>query len=137
MERARGGASPTWSLVSDRPARAEPRAYVLVIGHHDCRAFELPRVGELTIGRDVDADIAVDDRAVSRYHARLIAAEGEVQVADLGSHNGTMVNGVRVDGSRVLANGDEITVGKLTLVVHLPRPPPGPAAGGRARAPLR
>jgi hypothetical protein len=116
-----GFASRTWSLVSDQPARS--RAYVLVIDRHACRAFELPEVGELTVGRDHDADVVVDDRAISRYHARLIAARGEVWIADLGSHNGTTVNGVAVEGSRKLASCDEIAIGDLKLVVHLPRRP--------------
>jgi two-component system response regulator AtoC len=96
---------------------------VLVIDGHACRAFELPVVGELSIGRDDDADVVIDDRAVSRCHARLIAARSEVAIADLGSHNGTRVNGVRVDGARTLASGDEIAIGEVKLLVHLPRRP--------------
>jgi len=121
MERVGRSVARTWSLVSDRSVRAGPRAYVLVIGRRDCRAFELPVVGELAIGRDVDADVVVDDRAVSRCHARLIAAGGEVRIVDRGSHNGTRVNGVAIDGARLLANGDEIAIGDVLLVLHLPR----------------
>jgi len=94
---------------------------VLAIGRHDCRAFELPVVGELAIGRDVDADVVVDDRSVSRCHARLIAAGGEVRIVDRGSRNGTRVNGVAIDGARLLASGDEIAIGDAVLVLHLPR----------------
>jgi two-component system response regulator AtoC len=108
---------------------------VLVIGRHGCRAFELPVVGELAIGRDGDADVVIDDRGVSRCHARLIAAGGEVRIVDRGSRNGTRVNGVPVDGARVLAGGDEIAIGDATIVVHLPRRAEVAAAadGGRLR----
>jgi DNA-binding NtrC family response regulator len=111
----------TWSLVSTQPSATETRAYVLVIGRGSCLAFALPAVGELSIGRSEDADVLLDDGAASRRHARLIAAGGEVSVADLGSHNGTRLNGVRFEGSRVLASGDEIGIGATTIVVHLPR----------------
>jgi DNA-binding NtrC family response regulator len=134
MERADGRVSRTWSLVSDRPEASRSRAYVLVIDGHACRAFELPAVGELSIGRDDDADVVIDDRAVSRCHARLIAARGEVAIADLGSHNGTRVNGVRVDGARTLASGDEIAIGDVTLVVHLPRRPVVASHGADGRS---
>jgi DNA-binding NtrC family response regulator len=75
------------------------------------------------IGRDADVDVVLDDPAASRHHARLIAAGGEVRIADLGSHNGTVVNGSRVDGSRVLSSGDEIAIGDATIAVYLPRRP--------------
>ena len=120
MDRVGGSAARTRSLVTDRSGRSGPRAYVLVIGRHDCRAFELPVVGELAIGRDGEADVMIDDRAVSRCHARLIAAGGEVRIVDRGSRNGTRVNGVPVDGARVLASGDEIAIGDALLLLHLP-----------------
>src|SRR5262245_2220483 len=123
MLRVGGSVSRTWSFVSDQAAGTRPRAYVLVIGHHDCRAVELPALGELSIGRGDDAEVVVHDHTVSRCHARLIATRGDVLIADLGSRNGTTVNGVAVDGSRVLASGDEIAIGDVTLVVHLPRQP--------------
>jgi len=105
-----------------------------MIGRHACRAFELPATGELSIGRGEDADVVIEHRAVSRSHARLIAARGEVRIADLGSHNGTTVNGVAVDGSRVLASGDEIAIGDAVLVVHLPRRVAVAIAGSEADA---
>ena len=116
-----GPGARTWSLVSDAPAESGARAYVLLVGPRESRAFALPETGELAIGRGTDADLVVDDPAASRHHARLIAARGELRIADLGSRNGTLVNGVRIEGSRVLASGDEIAIGGVALVVHLPR----------------
>src|SRR6185503_10988927 len=127
-----GSDSRTWSFISDQPGRS--RGYLLMIGRHACRAFELPATGELSIGRGEDADVVIEHRAVSRSHARLIAARGEVRIADLGSHNGTTVNGVAVDGSRVLASGDEIAIGDAVLVVHLPRRVAVAIAGSEADA---
>jgi DNA-binding NtrC family response regulator len=110
----------TWGLVTQQPATVS-RAYVLVIGPRSCHAVELPAVGELMIGRGDDADVALDDGSVSRRHARLLVAGREIRIADLGSHNGTLVNGIPVEGSRSLASSDEISVGENTLVLHLQR----------------
>jgi DNA-binding response OmpR family regulator len=66
-----------------------------------------------TIGRWGDNDVVVDDRWVSRNHAR-IRREGEQYVVeDLGSKNGTFVNGIRIAGPTVLADGDVVQVTPL------------------------
>jgi DNA-binding NtrC family response regulator len=119
MERSFARGEKTWTLVSHQPESRGPRSYVLAIGRDNCRAVELPAVGELLIGRDDAADVVLDDPAASRQHARLIVAGGEIRIADLGSHNGTRVNGVRVDGSVALARGDEIAIGEVTILVHV------------------
>ena len=65
----------------------------------------------MTIGRDPSNDLAVDDLLVSRFHAELRPAErGRVQIVDLGSSNGTFVNGRRVD-RLLLEELDVVTVG--------------------------
>lgn len=65
---------------------------------------------EFTIGRSAECDLVVSDRQVSREHARLRRVEGLYVVDDLGSKNGTHVNGRRVVGSARLHHGDEIQV---------------------------
>src|SRR6185295_8817556 len=110
MGRAAG--AKTWSLVSHRSEPSGPRSYVLVIGRNGCRAVELPAVGELVIGRSEVADVVLDEPAASRLHARLIVADGEIRIADLGSRNGTRVNGAAVEGAVVLGRGDEIAIGE-------------------------
>jgi pSer/pThr/pTyr-binding forkhead associated (FHA) protein len=66
-------------------------------------------------GRDPNSDIFLDDVTVSRRHAEFRRDSGEIRVVDIGSLNGTYVNREAVD-SVVLANGDEIQMGKFRLV---------------------
>ena len=66
-------------------------------------------------GRHPSSDIFLDDVTVSRRHAEFRLENGEFQVVDIGSLNGTYVNRTAVD-SAVLADGDEIQIGKFRLV---------------------
>ncbi len=76
-------------------------------------------------GGTPDSDIFLDDVTVSRRHAEFRQDEGEFQVVDVGSLNGTYVNREPVD-SAVLANGDEVQIGKFRLVFLTgPRGKPG------------
>ena len=68
-----------------------------------------------TVGRLPESDVFLDDVTVSRSHARVERRDGSFFVSDLGSLNGTYVNGERVDETK-LASGDEIQVGKFKLV---------------------
>jgi ABC-type multidrug transport system ATPase subunit/pSer/pThr/pTyr-binding forkhead associated (FHA) protein len=72
------------------------------------------RVGAegITIGRDSENDIALSGDLVSRRHARIHVAEGRCWVSDLGSRNGTNLNGERLVGeTRALTNGDSVSIG--------------------------
>ncbi|KYF90483.1 Fis family transcriptional regulator [Sorangium cellulosum] len=91
--------------------------YLLVIDSASSRRLDLPRDGILAVGRSPEADIRIDARGVSRLHARVIVSNGEVQIADLNSHNGTLVNGDRLAGSRVLCSGDVVVVGDTILTL--------------------
>lgn len=73
--------------------------------------------GEYIIGRGVDATIPIYDSAASRQHARVIVAGTTVTVEDLGSRNGTYVNGSKVTGKVELHTGDEIRIGGDCLVL--------------------
>lgn len=70
---------------------------------------------QISVGRDPQADILLDDSTVSRSHAVFRRVNGKFQVQDTGSLNGTYVNRVRVDQAD-LHNGDEIMIGKFRLV---------------------
>lgn len=68
-----------------------------------------------SLGRDVNNSIVLEDDFVSTSHAALTYRGRAWYVEDLGSTNGTFVNGVRVDGLSPLAFGDEIQVGQVRL----------------------
>lgn len=81
-----------------------------------------PRVAHLSagsnvIGRGTDADLQLMDQGVSRRHADVHIADGQATVYDLGSTNGTSVNGHSVR-SQLLQHGDVIRVGHTRLVFH-------------------
>lgn len=81
-------------------------------------------------GRHPDSDIFLDDVTVSRRHAEFRLETNEFQVVDVGSLNGTYVNREPVD-SAVLANGDEVQIGKFRLV-FLTGPKTGDTEAGSA-----
>jgi hypothetical protein len=67
--------------------------------------------GHYVLGRHLENDIVLNDTNVSRKHAEFVCAAGEVMVHDLGSTNGTKVNGVVVHGEQLLQHGDVINFG--------------------------
>ena len=91
----------------------------------------------LVLGRVASADVVVADSKASRRHARLIAEAGVVEIEDMGSSNGTMLNGKPVD-RRMLRDGDRIEIG-TTKIIYREGPAPGhptapvaPASSGAA-----
>jgi pSer/pThr/pTyr-binding forkhead associated (FHA) protein len=80
---------------------------------------EVPLADRLTLGRAEDNDVVVDDERLSKHHAEVIChPDGRVEVRDLGSTSGTLVNGESVE-SRTLRHGDTLSFGPLTAVLHL------------------
>ncbi len=76
------------------------------------QSFELREGGTLLVGRAASSDIPIFDPTISRRHATLTSSAEGVHVCDVGSSNGTFVNGVRVENAPV-AVGDELTFGKV------------------------
>jgi pilus assembly protein CpaF len=74
---------------------------------------------QLTVGRLGDNDIALDQGSVSSRHAQIVAQNGTVVLHDLGSTNGTFVNGEQVTGERVLEDGDEVYFGSVRSIFSL------------------
>jgi DNA-binding winged helix-turn-helix (wHTH) protein len=76
--------------------------------------------GENILGRGADSLVWIDAQSVSRRHARLMVASGLATLEDLGSKNGTFVNGIRLSAPVALRDGDELRVGSIpmTLRVH-------------------
>ena len=70
---------------------------------------------ELTIGRSPDNSIIINDNTVSRRHATIIISQNEFSVKDLGSANGTFVNGMRVAGVSSLQSNDVLKVGNSVV----------------------
>jgi hypothetical protein len=132
----------------------------LVIHEGAGAGSEHPVDGELILGREHgSADLVIDDPGVSRQHARVLPDNGSVIVEDLGSSNGTYVNGERIAGPVELGAGDEVQVGATVLGVQggtaatalmapgapataehpgpAPRPSPRQPAPSRSAAPRR
>jgi DNA-binding NtrC family response regulator len=80
--------------------------------------------GALIVGRTRPSDLAIADASLSRQHARFTLSAGTVFVEDMGSTNGTLVNGVAVRGVTAVQPGDEVGLGAVLASVH------GPALSG-------
>ncbi|HEX5438083.1 MAG TPA: adenylate/guanylate cyclase domain-containing protein [Gemmatimonadaceae bacterium] len=92
--------------------------------------FELRTGCSLVVGRSASSDIPLLDPAISRRHARLDCDDAALQVHDLGSSNGTFVNGERVESARV-ESGDTLAFGHLAFQVHaVEAPAPSPNDAG-------
>ncbi|PWB72827.1 MAG: hypothetical protein C3F07_11010 [Anaerolineales bacterium] len=72
---------------------------------------------QITIGRDSTNEIVINDAEVSRRHARLTFQGGKYVLEDLGSTNGTFVNGQRLAGPRVLKTGEVVSFGEQIVLV--------------------
>ncbi len=101
-------------------AQAGPAA-----GHH----WPLKQAS-LTIGREPTCDIVIPDRQVSRVHARLLRDDDGYTLEDLGSKNGTHVNGAPVNGKVRLRDGDLIQVALVAKLAYVDSDATMPLAGG-------
>jgi hypothetical protein len=107
---------------------------------------------QLIIGRDSSSGIAINDAEISRKHARLTFQGGKYVIEDLGSTNGTFVNGQRLASAVVLKSGDVVSLGEQIVLMYetlasdpgatvmsarksAPRPSPAPVAAVPAPAP--
>ena len=93
----------------------------LLLRHGD-QQFRLGR-GEHLIGRDPGAAVYLDHPSVSRRHALLSVGEGGAVLEDLGSRNGTFVDGRRIGGPTDVEHGAIISVGPITLTLNAPAAP--------------
>lgn len=82
------------------------------------RLIPLPD-GETVIGREPEAGVSIDSLHISRRHARIVVSAGRAMLEDLGSKNGTYLNGQRITSPMELTEGDEIGVGHDVLVFRL------------------
>jgi hypothetical protein len=113
---------PTSTAVFTVPQVTAPRASVHVTdpdGHVRTRAID---VGGLTIGRAPDNDLVARDSRVSRHHGRISGRRGTLVYLDLGSTNGSRVNGEPV-AEVVLGVGDRLQIGDTTLILEVDEEP--------------
>ncbi|WP_411374871.1 FhaA domain-containing protein [Arthrobacter sp. MPF02] len=103
---------------SRQPVRLQP---VLDI---DGQRYSL-NAPSIVLGRSSEADIHVEDTGVSRRHLEIRTADGACSAVDLGSTNGSYVNGQRVSGSTELTDGSTITMGRTKIIFRLLPATPG------------
>ena len=97
-----------------------PRAFLVVHIEGDdrsSRVVDLPDGVDVTFGRSRAATINVESDKVSRMHARVRRAGDVIEVEDLGSRNGTRLNGEKIDGPKRVTSGDEIAIGPILAIV--------------------
>jgi hypothetical protein len=107
----------SWIRLPEEPetTRAVGSGRELVVIHNGKVRQRRPLTGErLIIGRSAQCGLRLDGRFVSRHHAALISAPRQVTIVDLRSTNSTLVNGQPVT-RRVLAHGDQLTIGEFQL----------------------
>lgn len=93
---------------------------VLVVTEGPLAGRRIDLDGELVIGRE-DAGLTIDDEEISRRHAILRTHAEGVEVEDLGSRNGTFVNGQRIATATRLAGGDSLKLGRSVFAIELSR----------------
>lgn len=106
--------------------------YVLVVQTGKFKGKKIKVIGpEVLIGRDDDAGIRIGSDDVSRQHCVLYPSEGGVTVRDLGSRNGTFIDGVPLGANEdaVLSVGSSLTVGPMTFQLGMTQPKRAPRPG--------
>jgi len=107
-----------WSLAGS-PCRCDNRLTVikLSIRPADGDRFDFPVEDDVIIGRSTLADVTISDRFLSRRHARLFHDGDDWRIEDLGSRNGTLVNGVKIAGPTVVGSHDVIGISASIIEV--------------------
>ena len=93
-----------------------PLALRFISGKYQGGEFPIPVNGEIVIGRSSELEMVLVEDMVSRRHAKITVSDGNIQIEDLGSTNGSFVNGERVTKT-TLAEGDRILVGTSIIKV--------------------
>ena len=108
---------PDPTQATPRDGSASPPALVVIEDDSSWR-YVLPPTGSVTIGRVPECEVVLREPTASRKHAQLRIDDGRVFVADLGSYNGTTVNGDPVTAERELRTGDAVQICTTVLVFH-------------------
>ncbi len=100
---------------------------LLIENNETVSSFDLAE-GKITIGRGGDCEIRLDDEAISRQHVRVITLMGDAFLEDLGSSNGTYVNG-KLTQKCALNDGDVVQIGEKELRFYQPGDAASPQEG--------
>lgn len=99
--------------------RRKRRGTKVVVVRSDSQAgLDFTVTDATVLGRSSEADIVIDDPYASEFHLRLVAQDGGLTLHDLGSTNGTYLNGRRVTAPVELRRGDAVQVGKTVMEVR-------------------
>jgi hypothetical protein len=93
-----------------------PLALRFISGKYQGGEFPLPETGEIIIGRSSELDMVLVEDMVSRRHAKISVHNGDIYLEDLGSTNGSFVNGEKITRTK-LAEGDRILIGTSIIKV--------------------
>ena len=102
--------------MDSNPSPARSFALRFISGKYQGGEFPLPEAGEVVIGRSSELDMVLVEDMVSRRHAKITVTNGQIFIQDLGSTNGSFVNGEKVKRAR-LNEGDRILIG--TSIIKL------------------
>lgn len=117
------------TLQTKSPNKPVEKSYLVAMsGPHAGTVFTLTQ-GEMVVGRVAQADICLQDTQVSRQHAQFNSDLGETKVQDLGSTNGTLVNGKKIDKQTAISDGDEIQIGDTIFRFSIHNPIDGNKLG--------
>lgn len=105
-------------IQSDRSLVLSPPPAVLVFGEDLDRESKYALLDNNRIGRAADNSLVITDETVSAHHARLSFQEAQWWLEDLGSRNGTAVNGIPLEGPLVVTYGDQISFGRIDCLME-------------------
>ncbi|MGB3411283.1 MAG: FHA domain-containing protein [Microthrixaceae bacterium] len=120
---AKRSARPVKPAKAAKPTKSRRRvpaapSRLVVVEPPERAGIEYPLGSEVTIGRASGCNIVLDEQYVSQVHTRLFTREGSIFAEDLGSTNGTWVNGARAVGQMPARLGDRIQIGNVVLEVR-------------------
>jgi two-component system, NtrC family, response regulator AtoC len=119
VARNAGSTVDAGSLQPSRPPqRAQTGAWLVVFEGTTSRVVPLPDHGEIVVGRADICQIVLPHEGVSRQHARLWIDQSHATITDVGSQNGTRVNGKLISETTALQSSDEISLSDVVLVYH-------------------
>ena len=98
-----------------------PKGAFLLVSDGPAAGHTIPLKERLIIGRSSQCDLTLSGQLISRLHAEILYKDDHFEVRDLGSANGTCVNGAPMNRA-VLTDGDLVKVGEATLTIQLGEP---------------